>query len=116
MGESVHAMSEGEGKGASFVVSLPLAPLKNKEERGLVAAEKALERLSLEGVRVLVVDDEPDARELLKRLLKEHHATAVLAGSAEQGLELMRTERFDVIHQRRGDAAEKDGYQFITGG
>jgi len=67
---------------------------------------------TLEGVKVLVVDDEPDARALLKRLLEDCRATALTAGSAAEALELIRAERPAVLVSDIGMPVE-DGYALI---
>lgn len=61
---------------------------------------------------MLVVDDEPDARELLKSLLADAGAEVVTAGSAEEGLAVVKSYRPDVIVSDIG-MPERDGYQFI---
>ena len=64
------------------------------------------------GVKVLVLDDEPDARALVKRFLEDCNAVAILAPSSEEALEKVRTERPDVIASDIGMPNE-DGYYFI---
>jgi len=61
---------------------------------------------------VLVVDDEPDARELIRRLLAERQARVLVAESADRGLEILRTEKPDLVLSDIG-MPEKDGYEFI---
>jgi PAS domain S-box-containing protein len=77
-GGTVRAESAGEGLGATFTLALPLALLKPAEEPALSseslsvqddADAPAVNLPSLNGVRALVVDDEPDARELVKHIL-----------------------------------------------
>lgn len=78
-GGTVHAASEGEGKGATFTICLPLTivhPPEGKAARAHpeVPTPGVAPGLSLKGLRVLVVDDEPDARMLVRRLLEGHDA------------------------------------------
>ena len=75
-GGTVHAASEGPGKGATFTVSLPIAaarPVSPEELRAKVAGGKLAPENppSLAGVRALFVDDEADARELIAMMLAE---------------------------------------------
>jgi PAS domain S-box-containing protein len=114
-GGTIRAESQGEGHGASFVVTLPLAPVRNDgREHPTSWRPPSLdsEELSLEGVRVLVVDDEPDARELIKAVLTTSAADVNMAGSASEGLSLLATFRPHVIVSDIG-MPDVDGYQFI---
>ncbi|MDI1477893.1 PAS domain S-box protein [Polyangium sp. y55x31] len=96
-GGSVHAESEGIGKGATFVVDLPTmrAFAPGPEHEGLshpwpsVSRPPVADTTSLEGIRVLVVDDEPDARELVERLLEDRRAKVLTAASAFEALEML---------------------------
>ena len=67
----------------------------------------------LEGIRVLIVDDEPDARELLEALFTQCKATVATAASAAAGLELLGSFRPDVLISDIG-MPEEDGYAFIA--
>lgn len=67
---------------------------------------------SLAGVRVLVIDDDADARDLVRMILVEARADAITAGSADEGLTLLRQIKPDVIVSDIG-MAMRDGYQFI---
>ena len=67
----------------------------------------------LEGVRVLIVDDEADARELLEALFVECKALVVTAASAEEGLVRLQEFRPDVLISDIG-MPEQDGYAFIA--
>jgi PAS domain S-box-containing protein len=103
-GGSVRAKSGGTGKGATFIVSLPLTVLHPQEGQWEGEHPKSKSRdlpplptISLDQVSVLVIDDEPDARELLKRLLESVGASVYLAQSAEQGIEYLLTKSVDVL-------------------
>jgi CheY-like chemotaxis protein len=63
-------------------------------------------------LKILVVDDEPDARELVESLLTNVHATVVTAGSVDEALASIATERFDLIVSDIGMPV-RDGYQLI---
>jgi PAS domain S-box-containing protein len=116
-GGHVLAKSDGKGKGATFVVELPLAVTLGPAERHHPRTPENIEipgisTLSLEGVRVLVVEDEPDARELLRRLLVEHKARVTTAGSAKEALDFLKQNTVDVLISDIG-MPDIDGYEFI---
>ncbi|HEV7914116.1 MAG TPA: ATP-binding protein [Albitalea sp.] len=115
-GGSVRALSEGEGRGATFVVCLPLAALRGDAPRahptrsGVVASLGV--PVDLTGVKVLVVDDEPDAREVIKQLLTEYRAEVHMAGSVSEALAAVQSLRPDVVLSDIG-MPERDGYHLI---
>ena len=115
-GGTVRAKSAGEGQGATFIVSLPLAPIREDEKREHPTALKPpildYSCIDLAGLRVLVVDDEADARALIVRLLTQCKAEVHAAGTADEGLQMLRTIRPDVVISDIG-MPHKDGYQFI---
>jgi signal transduction histidine kinase/ActR/RegA family two-component response regulator len=101
-GGTVGASSPGEGGGATFIVHLPLqvVPRSVDEERlhpksaGLPAD---LRLPDLTGVRVLVVDDQADARELIRRILEECDAEVLTAGTADEALLLLARTRPNLL-------------------
>ena len=116
-GGEILAASEGEGKGTTFTVKLPLlgtgealglAPRHPKSGDGL--ASVLLGRL--EKVKVLLVDDEPNANEAVQALLDSCGAEVRVAGSAAQALQVLDVWRPDVLIS---DIAmpEEDGYVLI---
>jgi CheY-like chemotaxis protein len=115
-GGTVRAKSAGEGQGATFMVNLPLAPVRGNEFRQHPGSPKAktidCETVRLTGVKVLVVDDEPDARSLIHRVLTQCEAEVVTAASATEGLALIKQHRPDVLISDIG-MPEIDGYQFL---
>jgi PAS domain S-box-containing protein len=115
-GGTVRAKSNGEGEGSTFVVTLPLAPVRSPEIREHPAASSFgridCDEFKLDGVRVLVVDDEPDARKLIERVLTQCEAEVICAASAEQGLELLKKHRPHVLVSDIGMPG-MDGFQFI---
>jgi signal transduction histidine kinase/CheY-like chemotaxis protein len=115
-GGTVRAQSPGENQGSTFIVALPLAPIRVGEKREHPASLKPgaleFERVRLPGVKVLVVDDEPDARELLKRVLSQCEAEVTTAQNGREGLELIRAAKPDVIVSDIGMPG-MDGYEFI---
>jgi PAS domain S-box-containing protein len=110
-GGAVRAESEGDGSGATFVVTLPLADERGTEEPGQPSRGR-LEDAVLDGVRVLYVDDDPDARELGERILGDRAAEVRVARSAREALELLEAEPPDVLVCDIG-LPEIDGYELI---
>jgi PAS domain S-box-containing protein len=118
-GGSIRAASQGEGMGATFSVQLPLS-IVQLDEQGAprihpTAETQAGEMLSLprlEGVRVFVVDDEPDARELLRTVLQDQGATVTSFGSAHDALVALKTTKPTVLVCDVG-MPKMDGYQLI---
>ena len=115
---SVSAQSEGEGKGSTFVVKLPLLVLKRAEEprvhpeAALAGANALVPAVDLRGVRVLIVDDEADAREVLARVLTEAGATVVAAASAAEALDAFSRTEPQVMVSDIG-LPDEDGYALI---
>src|SRR5262249_11435421 len=108
-GGSVAADSEGEGRGATFTVELPLAVAPEMPRR---LAKEPESRQPLNGVRVLLVDDDHDSREVVRFLLSRSGAQVEAADSARQALELLGRQRLDVLVS---DIAmpEEDGYTLL---
>jgi PAS domain S-box-containing protein len=114
-GGTVHASSPGEGRGATFSFTLPLAVASSGESAphgNTSDAEELFARISLEGITVLVVDDEPDARNLVKRILDGCKAKVILAGSVAEAMKHVKGQQPDVIVSDIG-MPEQDGYEFI---
>ncbi|UQA63940.1 response regulator [Polyangium aurulentum] len=118
-GGSVRVHSEGEGKGATFTVALPVSAVHASPEseervhpRSPSMGMPLRDRPSLSSVTVLVVDDEPDARELVRRLLEDCGARVTTAGSAQEALDLLDRERVDVLVSDIGMPGE-DGYELV---
>lgn len=117
-GGTVEVASEGEGKGATFVVKLPVLPVyQNIPPSELVsqAKEKNAEAEwadELAGLKVLVVDDEPDTCELIRSLLSRCGAEVIAANSAEEAFRLFKLEHPDVMVSDIGMPRE-DGYELM---
>jgi CheY-like chemotaxis protein len=113
-GGTVRAESAGLGRGARFVVELPVqaATTTERTERRLGRGQHPCEMPRLVGKTVLVVDDEPDARELVQRMLEECEARVVTAASAPEALEALDRERPDVLVSDIGMPGQ-DGYALI---
>jgi signal transduction histidine kinase len=110
---SVEAFSEGEGKGSRFVVRLPtrlgLAKSGAGEESG---GPSAVNSTMLAGVRLLVVDDEPGARELIANVLQGYGAEVCLAESGQAALTKLFEKRPHVLIADLG-MPSMDGYALI---
>jgi PAS domain S-box-containing protein len=116
-GGSLRATSEGLGHGAAFIVVLPLAATHRADsrEQRATSSSKASSLpadLSLAGVKVLVVDDEADARQLVEQLLVDCAARVYTAATAAEALALVEATRPDLVLSDIG-MPECDGYQFI---
>jgi CheY-like chemotaxis protein len=116
-GGSVKAKSAGENQGATFLVSFPLIVLHAPEPdrrhpQSEIRPAASLQGPYLDGLKVLVVDDEPDARDIIRRFLASHHANVMVACGADEAIEIMKTFRPDVLLSDIGMPG-KDGYQFI---
>ncbi len=111
-GGQVEAASEGLGKGATFTVRLPVPALLPEAERGAVSTEAAAPEARLEGVRVLLVEDAADARELLTLLLRERGAEVRAATSAREAMERLQETLPDVLVSDIGLPGE-DGHMLL---
>ena len=118
-GGSVFAASDGEGQGATFTVRLPIAPVYESEvennrihptARDLLPETECAERL--DGLTILVVDDERDTRELLRAGLGKCGAEVIVAGSAVDAFKVIKSNIPDVLISDIGMPGE-DGYELI---
>jgi signal transduction histidine kinase len=119
-GGRVMADSAGEGRGAIFTVELPVVPPKPTVDEPIrttpavvESARAAADRVTdLTGVRVLVVDDERDAREVIAKLLRRVNAEVEVAASAHEALEQLGKRCPDVLIS---DIAmpDCDGYELL---
>ena len=118
-GGNVSATSQGEGQGATFTVRLPISPIYQVDSSGarvhpaardLLPANDTTERL--DGLRILIVDDEPDTRDLLRQGLEYCGANVRLAGSAAEAVDAMVAEVPDILISDIGMPGI-DGYDLI---
>ena len=117
-GGTVTAASAGLGHGASFTVLLPVKPFTAAvptpvEETPKGATEAPAARSSLAGLRLLVVEDDCDSRELIELLLSAEGAVVETAGSAEEALEKIAAFRPDVLVSDIGMPG-RDGYWLMS--
>ena len=111
-GGTVQAASEGEGKGATFTVTLPVASDVTAQERRRDRAESVDIGVALDAIRLLVVEDEADTLEFLRRLLTTHGATVLTAATANEALSLVLNQRPDLMISDIG-LPGMDGYDLI---
>ena len=121
-GGSVRVKSPGKGKGSTFILTLPLAPTTDalgndeREERQhprVAQGEPILyQPPNLDGIRVLVVDDDSDARDVIARILRDSSASVITASSAAEALELVRKSNPALLISDIGMPGE-DGYDLI---
>ncbi len=113
---SISVSSLGEGHGATFTVQLPISLIQAEEEREHPSVElepaDTTPLTRLDGTHVFVIDDEPDARELLTRILENQGAVVTGFASADAALSALKTSRPSVIVSDVGMPA-MDGYQMI---
>ena len=126
-GGTVEANSPGEGKGSTFTVRLPIRAVGIGEagEEGKVASTTgegepvdvaavigSRPLVRLDGLRVLVVDDEADARRVLVLVLEQVGAIVTAAGSVREAIEALRKARLDVLVSDLG-MPDQDGFDLI---
>ncbi len=121
-GVTVEASSEGEGKGSTFTMNLPLAPRSQVEPNVPDTESHDLQARSerLDGLWVAVVDDDPDARELMRVMLESAGARVTTCGSCEDALALFSDKATAALTPRRPDVIVadiampgKDGFDFM---
>jgi signal transduction histidine kinase len=111
-GGTVTAHSPGKGRGSTFTINLPPGPTDTAGPRTPIRVDLAGQLPTLASVRVLLVDDDADAREVVAEMLQRHHATVSKAESAERALELVDSIGPDILVT---DLAmpERDGFSLL---
>lgn len=119
-GGSVTVESEGEGKGATFTITLPFVGVigNQKEAEAAIPAHSdeivSFEGLpSLHGLKVLVVDDEADTRELIREVLRECGSEVIMCRSAAEALDALEQHKPDILISDLG-MPDEDGYSLIS--
>jgi len=118
-GGTVSAASEGEGMGSSFTVRLPLASGEIRAQRmhsppradSAPLPEMGLRDLG--GLKVLLVDDEADARELISRILRDCGCTVQCAANAAEAVALARAAKYDLLLSDIG-MPDVDGFELLS--
>lgn len=123
-GGSVQAKSAGQGLGATFTVMLPItavyssAPSESERRHPAAVPDSApsialdLGRVELAGISILIVDDQPDVRALVQRLLEDNQASVTIASSAAEALAHLSSRRFDLLVSDIG-MPDQDGFFLI---
>jgi signal transduction histidine kinase len=115
-GGTIDAESAGGGQGATFTIRVPLSPIAPAAEDaadGRDAPGRAVTtQESLDGVHVLVVDNEADARGLVSAILESRGARVTVVESAAEALQAIQRNRFDVLVSDIAMPGE-DGYSLI---
>jgi PAS domain S-box-containing protein len=123
-GGTVKAYSDGPGRGATFKLRLPVLSInpvpgsKSALSDSRLTGVRVTDGLSIEcpprldGVRVLVVDDDSDTRQMLKAVLSECHADVITAASAAEAIKEIEQRKPDVLVSDLG-MPEQDGYELI---
>jgi PAS domain S-box-containing protein len=116
-GGTVRAESAGEGRGSTFTVELPvraarLSPAEAPWAPRATGVTVTSAPPVLEGLRVLVVDDDPDARDLLSTILAQCHAGVTVTASVPEALAAWEQGTYDVLVSDIGLPGE-DGYALI---
>jgi PAS domain S-box-containing protein len=132
-GGTVKVKSAGQGQGSTFTVTMPMTATDVQTPAGQSTADGSGlavlpsrasvavpgnvqplvdESLNLNGLRVLVVDDEPDARAMVKRLLEDRGVITTVADSVQQALLAIATDPPDVVISDIGMPGE-DGFALI---
>lgn len=118
-GGTIRAESAGAGRGATFTISLPVLAVRptaaGEAERFKRAAESSAASggpPELNGLRILYVDDDEDAREIVSAFLDRRGARVIVSDSATAALEILKRERPDVLISDIGMPGE-DGFWLI---
>ncbi|MCU1266489.1 MAG: domain S-box [Acidobacteria bacterium] len=119
-GGTIEASSPGRGLGATFQIRLPMAsPIPTaavalESARTTIIPDVAggIELLDLRRVRILAVDDEPDAREMLRVALEGFGADVTTVSSAQEALDILPIWRPDILVSDIG-MPDEDGYTLI---
>jgi hypothetical protein len=121
-GGTVHAASDGAGRGATFTIRLPILTAADPAERWSALAERRFaasmespqpRSQRLDDVHILVVDDHADGRTLTSLVLTEAGASVKAVASAREALQLLEGQRPDVLVTDIG-LPEEDGYALVS--
>jgi CheY-like chemotaxis protein len=101
-GGTITAQSDGADQGATFLITMPLVGAINVPEQLTLAADAPQavldgSDLTVEGVRVLIVEPETDTRELVTATLQQHGASVTGTTTVAETRRMSREERFDVL-------------------
>jgi PAS domain S-box-containing protein len=117
-GGSVRVKSAGANQGASFAIALPVSHVSEREvERSqrlpvLNDPLEAIELPRLDQTTLLIVDDEPDGRQLMVRILEGRGAKVTAVAAGAEALELLKSQQFDLLVSDIG-MPDLDGYELM---
>jgi len=117
-GGSVRVKSAGANQGASFAIALPVSQVSEQEversQRLPVLADplEAIELPRLDQTTLLIVDDEPDGRQLMVRILEGRGAKVTAVAGGAEALELLKAQEFDILVSDIGMPG-LDGYELM---
>ncbi|BAZ37797.1 GAF sensor hybrid histidine kinase [Calothrix sp. NIES-4101] len=116
-GGTVSATSPGEGKGATFTVELPVLAIRQKNPnsapKSIIPHQvSAKSQRILDGLKIILVEDESDARELIATVLEEAGAEVILAANVAQALYTLQQSKPDILISDIG-MPQEDGYMLI---
>lgn len=116
-GGTIEAHSDGMDKGSSFIIRIPMvrrgagfADERHKDSE--LAAGGAFVPVNLDGLKVLIVDDEEDTRLMLERMLLDCHAQVATAGDALEAIMLLEAHRPDIVVSDIG-MPHVDGFELM---
>ena len=110
--------SRGLDLGSTFVLALPVSHVQSEDPTRVRRSEASADPLEtielprLDGIAVLIADDEPDGRALVARILEGRGARPTCVKTAAEALERLQHERFDVLLSDIG-MPEMDGYELL---
>ena len=111
-GGTIEASSDGPGQGSTFRVTIPVMTGEAMPDGMHPRAPSGAAQISLDGVHVLVLDDDPDALAFAAAALEAAHASVTTALSAEEALKILTAEPTDVVLADLG-MPQMDGFAFI---
>jgi PAS domain S-box-containing protein len=117
-GGTVRADSAGKGKGATFTLTLPVLAVFGEAQESILPPNRTQHPLDalgadfLRAIRVLVIDDEPDARELVALVLRTRGAEVLIASSVDQALDLLEQRAPHILVSDIG-MPQTDGYTLV---
>ena len=118
---TVHAASQGVGRGATFTVCLPIAGVETQGRQGAALGERRTAAPTasptprvprLDGLRILIVDDNADGRTLTSLVLTQAGASVKGVASVREALQSLHVNQFDVLVSAIG-LPDEDGHRLI---